>query len=66
MKPWFEIVDANSERIICGKRQPVTIMSSANYVDISFTSDDATEYNGFQANYTFVSEKRNGADGLEF
>lgn len=52
-----QIADSNSERIICGRREPLTIMSSSNYLDVTFKSDDATEYTGFSANYTFVSEK---------
>ena len=57
-----QIADSNSERIICGRREPLTIMSSSNYLDVTFKSDDATEYTGFSANYTFVSEKRHGIE----
>ena len=52
------IVDSHSQRRICGKREPIKIVSSSNFVEVKFISDQATEYSGFMANYTIVSEER--------
>lgn len=52
------IVDSHSQRRICGKREPIKIVSSSNFVEVKFTTDEATEFGGFMANYTIVSEDR--------
>ena len=57
---FLKIKDSKSERVLCGHRAKLAILSAANFLEISFVSDDQLNYKGFQANYTFVSDHRKG------
>ena len=54
----LQVKDAKSERVICGKRDPVTILSTTNVLELNFKSDAHVNYQGFKANYSFVSDDR--------
>ena len=52
------IKDSKTEKVFCGTRPPLALLSAGQFLEIQFDSDEQLNFRGFTANYTFVDDNR--------
>ncbi|XP_063797813.1 membrane frizzled-related protein [Pseudophryne corroboree] len=63
---WLELRDENTSNRFCGSVTPTTFISSSNWLQVQFVSDDHTGGTGFLATYRMIGLKQGSCSWDEF